>query len=257
MHAWDDLQHRERQLALDAPTKATPSLLESQADNKFCQVLAADRHALNKDLGLELGRSFYSVLPAANKSDLKRIALHPPKGPIIDNTKENKFSSKFPGLWYRIHVLIVADLKRFDSPASIKRIEKLTDPSYVGEPYFTLEEADTIKYTVFNNGNLFTLYLEDELNQRLTRRNMKRVESGNFQVCTAHDLALIIAQALSMDLKQLEEDKKFETPMSRGHFYPMKLSETIFDYPSAITFGLLFIQRVNTVDESLQSSHEV
>ncbi|KAB8237911.1 uncharacterized protein BDW43DRAFT_306611 [Aspergillus alliaceus] len=89
------------------------------------------------------------------------------------------------------------------------RLEKLTDPSYVGEPYFTLEEADTIKHTVFNNGNLFTLYLEDELNQRLTRRNMKRVESGNFQVCTAHDLALIIAQALGMDLKQLEKDKKF------------------------------------------------
>ncbi|KAE8390322.1 hypothetical protein BDV23DRAFT_183615 [Aspergillus alliaceus] len=88
------------------------------------------------------------------------------------------------------------------------RLEKLTDPSYVGEPYFTLEEADTIKHTVFNNGNLFTLYLEDELNQRLTRRNMKRVESGNFQVCTAHDLALIIAQALGMDLKQLEKDKK-------------------------------------------------
>lgn len=35
----------------------------------------------------------------------------------------------------------------------------------------------------------------------------KRVESGDFRVCAAHDLAPILARVLGVDLKTLEMDK--------------------------------------------------
>ncbi|OGM42503.1 hypothetical protein ABOM_008308 [Aspergillus bombycis] len=116
-------------------------------------------------------------------------------------------SSAFPNLWYRIHVLI-ADLKSFDKPTSNKRLEKIIDPSFIGEPYFTPKEAETIKKTIIN-GKEFSQVVEEELNKRLDRRNKKRFESGDFRVCAAHDLAPIMAQALGIDLKRLEKDKQF------------------------------------------------
>ncbi|KAB8218338.1 hypothetical protein BDV33DRAFT_205539 [Aspergillus novoparasiticus] len=124
--------------------------------------------------------------------------------PTVANLKD---CSAFPNLWYRIHVLL-ADLKSFDNPSSNKRLEKIVDPSFIGEPYFTPKEADTIKKTVVN-GKEFTQFVEEELNKRLDRRNKKRFESGDFRICAAHDLAPIMAQALGIDLKRLEKDKGF------------------------------------------------
>ena len=47
------------------------------------------------------------------------------------------------------------------------------------------------------------------LNERLKRRNKKRVKSGDFRVCAAHDLAPLMASVLGIDLKQMEKDKEF------------------------------------------------
>ncbi|KAE8359189.1 hypothetical protein BDV27DRAFT_162877 [Aspergillus caelatus] len=102
--------------------------------------------------------------------------------PTVSNIKD---FSAFPNLWYRIDVLI-ADLKSFNKPDSNKRLEKIVDPSFIGEHF-----------------------VEEELNKRLDRRNKKRVESGDFRICAAHDLAPIMAQVLGIDLKQLEKDKRF------------------------------------------------
>ncbi|KAE8322481.1 hypothetical protein BDV39DRAFT_209734 [Aspergillus sergii] len=124
--------------------------------------------------------------------------------PTVANLKD---CSAFPNLWYRIHVLL-ADLKSFDNPSSNKRLEKIVDPFFIGEPYFTPKEAHTIKNTVVN-GKEFTQFVEEELNKRLDRRNKKCFESGDFRICAAHDLAPIMAQALGIDLKRLEKDKRF------------------------------------------------
>ncbi|KAE8381761.1 hypothetical protein BDV26DRAFT_289189 [Aspergillus bertholletiae] len=118
-----------------------------------------------------------------------------------------KDPSSFHNLWYRIHVLI-ADLKSFDKSTSHKRLDKIVDPSFIGEPYFTPIEAETIKKTVID-GKEFTQFMEEELNKRLDRHQKKRLESGDFRICAAHDLAPIMAQALGIDLKQLEKDKGF------------------------------------------------
>ncbi|KAE8420207.1 hypothetical protein BDV36DRAFT_293606 [Aspergillus pseudocaelatus] len=84
--------------------------------------------------------------------------------PTVSNLKD---FSAFPNLWYRIHVLI-ADLKSFNKPDLNKRLEKIVDPSFIGEPYFTPKEAETIKKTVIN-GKEFSDFVEEELNKRLDR----------------------------------------------------------------------------------------
>ncbi|RAK95623.1 uncharacterized protein BO80DRAFT_469240 [Aspergillus ibericus CBS 121593] len=130
------------------------------------------------------------------------------KATTISSLKDPSASST---LWYRIHVLIF-DLQNFNTPSSNKRLEKVVDPSFVGKPYFSPEEADKIKQTVVDaNGKTFSQMVEEALNERLERRQKKRVESGDFRVCAAHDLAPIMGRALGIDLKQMEKDKEFAT----------------------------------------------
>ncbi|XRM43927.1 hypothetical protein ABZX51_007083 [Aspergillus tubingensis] len=120
-----------------------------------------------------------------------------------------KGSSISPTFWYRVHVLVF-DLKNFNNDSSKKRLDKVTDPSYIGKPYFSPEEAEKMKNIVTDtSGKTFSETLEEGLNERLERRKKKRVQSGDFRVCAAHDLAPLIASALGIDLKLMEKDKDF------------------------------------------------
>ncbi|OJJ69880.1 hypothetical protein ASPBRDRAFT_197595 [Aspergillus brasiliensis CBS 101740] len=120
-----------------------------------------------------------------------------------------KGSSISPSLWYRLHVLMF-DLSNFSNASSSKRLASVIDPSFIGKPYFTEEEAEKVKCTVINStGSTFSQSLEEGLNERLERRNKKRVESGDYRVCAAHDLAPLMARALGVDLKQMAKDKEF------------------------------------------------
>lgn len=117
-------------------------------------------------------------------------------------------TSRHPTLWYRIHVLLF-DLQHFNQrPDSKERLENVVDPSYIGAPYFTAEEAIVVKNTRIRD-KILSEIIENELNERLNRRNKKRVESGDYRVCAAHDLAPIIGSSLAIDLKRLEKDKTF------------------------------------------------
>ncbi|KAI3002248.1 hypothetical protein CBS147346_6082 [Aspergillus niger] len=134
---------------------------------------------------------------------------NPLSPPPLVTLPDLKGSAVSPTLWYRIHVLIF-DLKDFGNTSSKKRLDKVTDPSYIGEPYFTIEEAEKIKQTIIDaNGKTFSETLVEGLNERLKRRNKKRVQSDDFRVCAAHDLAPLMASALGIDLKQMEKDNDF------------------------------------------------
>ncbi|GIJ91236.1 hypothetical protein Asppvi_010201 [Aspergillus pseudoviridinutans] len=114
----------------------------------------------------------------------------------------------FPTLWYRLHVLLY-DLQHFNQrPDSRERLETVTDVSYIGPPYFNVDEATAIKNTVVH-GKTLAHIIEQELQERLERRSKKRVDSGDFRVCAAHDLAPILAAALGTNLRQLDRDKRF------------------------------------------------
>jgi hypothetical protein len=114
----------------------------------------------------------------------------------------------FPTLWYRLHVLLY-DLQHFNQrPDSRERLETVTDLSYIWSPYFNNDETTTIKNTLVH-GKTTAQIIEQELQERLERRNKKRVDSGDFRVCAAHDLAPILAAALGTNLKQLDKDNRF------------------------------------------------
>jgi len=113
-----------------------------------------------------------------------------------------------PTLWYRLHVLLY-DLQHFNQrPDSRERLESVTDLSYIGSPYFNDDETTAIKNTLVH-GKTLAQIIEQELQERLDRRNKKRVDSGDFRVCAAHDLAPILAATLGTNLKQLDKDKRF------------------------------------------------
>ena len=142
-----------------------------------------------------------------------------------------------PLLWYKIHVLIW-DLRNFNgSLASQKRLETVVDPSYIGMPYFTDTEAQLIKNAMVNDSSPFdnkkrfdnkssrssdthkkTLetLIEETLNERLERRMKKRVDSGDFRVCTAHDLAPILEMAVNVKSKELASDEHFLSLMEKS-----------------------------------------
>ncbi|KAL1988673.1 hypothetical protein VTN96DRAFT_8373 [Rasamsonia emersonii] len=112
-----------------------------------------------------------------------------------------------PTLWYRIHVLLF-DLRHYSERADSKeRLECVIDPSYIGPPYIEPEEAERIKNTVIHDGKKLSQVIEEFLAGRLNRRTKKRVDSGDFRVCAAHDLAPVLEKTLGIDSKQLARDK--------------------------------------------------
>jgi hypothetical protein len=113
-----------------------------------------------------------------------------------------------PGLWYKIHVLIY-DLRNFQANSACReRLETVIDASYFGSPYFTPAEATIVKSFQVSSVSLAEV-IEATLKERLERRMKKRVYSGDFRVCAAHDVAPILEKALGVKGKDLMRDKEF------------------------------------------------
>ncbi|KAL6721995.1 hypothetical protein ACLMJK_001100 [Lecanora helva] len=112
-------------------------------------------------------------------------------------------------LWYKLHVLLY-DLRHFErSNISLSRLGLIIDPSYLGAPYFSQNEAEKLKRARIDADHTLSAVIEETLNERLNRRMKKRVESGDYRVCAAHDIAPILERALSIKPKDLERDQAF------------------------------------------------
>ena len=60
-----------------------------------------------------------------------------------------------PTIWYRLHVLLF-DLQNFNRRQdSRERLDAVIDPSYIGAPYFTIEEATRIKQMAITENTTF------------------------------------------------------------------------------------------------------
>ena len=93
------------------------------------------------------------------------------------------------------------------------------DASYIGPPYFTPSEVLLLKSTIINNNNnkkTLANLIEETLNERLERRMKKRIESGDYRVCTAHGLAPIFEKVFDIKLKELAKDENFLGVMERS-----------------------------------------
>lgn len=112
-------------------------------------------------------------------------------------------------LWWRVHVYTY-DLRNFRVQAdSMTRLDRIVDASYLGTPYFTEEEVARLKATTLATGKTLEATISNTLDERLNRRMKKRVESDDYRVCAAHDLAPIFETAFNIKPKDLAKNRDF------------------------------------------------
>lgn len=133
--------------------------------------------------------------------------------PQKTHPKTDLQKDEFRNLWYRLRVFVY-DLRTFNTdPTARSRLDSVTDPAYLGPPYFSNEEVSLLKSTEIGPGEegeeSLGQRIQSTLEERLNRRMEKRVESADFRVCAAHDLAPIFEKAFDINPKKLAKDAKF------------------------------------------------
>jgi hypothetical protein len=131
------------------------------------------------------------------------------KSPVLSTAPTIQDLRNTHSLWYKIHVFVY-DLRNFKVRADCQsRLDSIVDASYLGTPYFKQEEVDMLKATKVNGEMTLEAAIRNTLNERLERRMKKRVESGDYRVCAAHDLAPIFETAFNIKPKDLAKDNVF------------------------------------------------
>jgi hypothetical protein len=90
------------------------------------------------------------------------------------------------------------------------------DASYIGLPYFQQTEVQLLKTSIVESGTTLESLIQETLNEKLEKRIKKRVESQDFRVCAAHDLAPIFEKAFDINPKTLSKDKDFLATLRRS-----------------------------------------
>ena len=135
----------------------------------------------------------------------------------MGTTRQSQDLQENAHLWYKVRVFLF-DLRNFkEREGSRDRLELVVDPAYIGAPYFEPAEAERLKSIVINdNGQTLDILVQTTLEERLNRQIRKRVESGDFHVCAAHDLAPVFEGCLGVKSKELRMDKKFVKLVDRN-----------------------------------------
>jgi hypothetical protein len=121
-----------------------------------------------------------------------------------DNLRRNRL------LWYKLHVFMY-DLRNFRSKeASRARLDTVISLDYIGPPYFTDAEAQTLRSTTIDGGKSLQDILEAFFNQKLEARLERRANSEyDYKVCAAHDLAPLYEKAFGVKEGDLKRNKEF------------------------------------------------
>ena len=83
-------------------------------------------------------------------------------------------------------------------------------------PYFTFDEVAILKNTIVEGDRPLEVVIEETLSERLERRTKKRVESGDYRVCAAHDLAPIFEKVFDIKIKDSATNKEFLAILDRS-----------------------------------------
>jgi hypothetical protein len=147
--------------------------------------------------------------PPPNKSDLSTSPNPTIKSESANESNTTENIKSRTQLWYKINVFLY-DLRHFRTDEqSQERLDGITDPGYLGLPYFTPEESSDLRKIIMPDGNTLESSIEKTLHVKLERRIKKRVESDDFRVCAAHDLAPIFERAFQIRPKDIERNKGF------------------------------------------------
>lgn len=114
-------------------------------------------------------------------------------------------------LWYKVCVLLY-DLHNLRKDKTCEsRTLQTTDPQYISAPYFSDEEAATVKGTVLTTG--FTV--EEAITKELENFFEKRKASGDWRPCGPHDMAPMYLSVFGIDKSEIE-DEKFVSRIKRS-----------------------------------------
>ncbi|CAJ2503371.1 Uu.00g107650.m01.CDS01 [Anthostomella pinea] len=108
-------------------------------------------------------------------------------------------------LWYKICVLVY-DLRNMTKDKACEdRTLQTTDELYISAPYFSADEAATIKSaTVSDNDNAF---LEQTITSNLQNFFEKRRASGDCRPCGPHDMVPVYLECFGIDRAEIENEK--------------------------------------------------
>lgn len=108
---------------------------------------------------------------------------------------------KNDGLWYRILVLIY-DFQHQKDERSKRRMDKTIHPIYISSPYFTLEEAESIKTALVKSYTLETTIYES-----LRNFTDKRKASGDYRPCGPHDMLPTFLTCFGIEKSEITDEK--------------------------------------------------
>jgi hypothetical protein len=113
-------------------------------------------------------------------------------------------------LWYKILVLIY-DFQHQKDAVSKRRMDATIDAIYISMPYFTPEEADTIKSTLVDDSTT----IEAAIHATLGSFTDKREASGDYRPCGPHDMVPAFLSCFGIDKAEIA-DAKFVSRVARS-----------------------------------------
>ena len=141
------------------------------------------------------------------------------KGKSTCTTKDTKVAAKHPRtlselrkndhLWYKI-LLLIHDFHHQKQESSKNRTDEIIDPIYIGTPYFTVEEADTIKTAFVDDTQSQTL----EALIQVTLEERQRTTITHIFPCGPHDMVPVYLSCFGIDKAEIT-DTKFVSRVAR------------------------------------------
>lgn len=116
---------------------------------------------------------------------------------------------KHERLWYKI-LLLIYDFHHQKQESSKSRTDEIIDPIYIGMPYFTTEEADTIKMAFVDDTQSQTL----EALIQATLEERQQTTITHIFPCGPHDMVPVYLSCFSIDKAEIT-DTKFVSRVAR------------------------------------------
>ncbi|OCK78606.1 hypothetical protein K432DRAFT_88714, partial [Lepidopterella palustris CBS 459.81] len=93
---------------------------------------------------------------------------------------------------------------------AVTRLDTVISLDYIGQPYFSDDEARTLRNTTIEGGSTLQEDLDTFFNLKLPARLRSRAKSEyDYRVCAAHDVAPLFEKAFGVKEGDLKRDKEF------------------------------------------------
>ena len=167
----------------------------------------------------------YVHLAKMKKPNNKSPSQKPNIPSVANSTKSTTFTlsslrQEQPDLWYRIRILLYDLGNVAKDPLSEKRLSSTTNELYISAPYFSEDEAISIRTALIDNHDAENadhsdndsagegqLTVENAIHQRLTGFLDKRKASGDARPCGPHDMIPVYGDVFGISKEELRDER--------------------------------------------------